>query len=155
MPGSALTEGQENDMAAGRLWVIATPIGNLDDLSPRAAELLRTADLVAAEDTRHSAPLLARVGSAARMIALHEHRSEPLSVLEAALAPAVHLQFQVWIGNEFLRQRHLTPGIVEVRAIPRRTLPRPVFPEEQRRHRRRSPNCRLRRRSCRPLRKGC
>jgi len=47
----------------GRLWVVATPIGNLDDLSPRAA----------AEDTRHSAPLLARVGSSARMLALHEH----------------------------------------------------------------------------------
>jgi len=88
MPGSALTEGQENDMAAGRLWVIATPIGNLDDLSPRAAELLRTADLVAAEDTRHSAPLLARVGSAARMIALHEHneREQAARIVEAVLA---------------------------------------------------------------------
>ena len=75
-------------MAAGRLWVIATPIGNLDDLSPRAAELLRTADLVAAEDTRHSAPLLARVGSAARMIALHEHneREQAARIVEAVLA---------------------------------------------------------------------
>ena len=75
-------------MAAGRLWVIATPIGNLDDLSPRAAELLRTADLVAAEDTRHSAPLLARVGSAARMIALHEHneREQSARIVEAVLA---------------------------------------------------------------------
>jgi 16S rRNA (cytidine1402-2'-O)-methyltransferase len=88
MPGSAITDGQENDMAAGRLWVIATPIGNLDDLSPRAAELLRTADLVAAEDTRHSAPLLARVGSAARMIALHEHneREQSARIVEAVLA---------------------------------------------------------------------
>jgi len=63
----------EDDMAAGRLWVIATPIGNLDDLSLRAAEVLRTVALVAAEDTRHSAPLLARVGSAAKTIALHDH----------------------------------------------------------------------------------
>ena len=52
-------------MAAGRLWVIATPIGNLDDLSARAADVLRAVSLVAAEDTRHSAPLLARVGKGA------------------------------------------------------------------------------------------
>ena len=57
----------------GRLWVVATPIGNLEDLSPRAAEVLRDANLVAAEDTRHSAPLLARVGSRARTLALHEY----------------------------------------------------------------------------------
>ncbi len=75
-------------MAAGRLWVIATPIGNLDDLSPRAAEALRTAGLVAAEDTRHSAPLLARVGSTARMLALHEHneREQAARIVEAVLA---------------------------------------------------------------------
>ena len=57
----------------GRLWVVATPIGNLDDLSARAGEVLRGAAVVAAEDTRHSAPLLARVGSRARALALHEH----------------------------------------------------------------------------------
>ncbi|MGN6518879.1 MAG: 16S rRNA (cytidine(1402)-2'-O)-methyltransferase [Dokdonella sp.] len=57
----------------GRLWVVATPIGNLDDLSPRAREVLRTVALVAAEDTRHSAPLLAQAGSRARTFALHEH----------------------------------------------------------------------------------
>lgn len=57
----------------GRLWIVATPIGNLEDLSPRAAAVLRDVTLVAAEDTRHSAPLLARVGSRARTLALHEH----------------------------------------------------------------------------------
>lgn len=57
----------------GRLWVVATPIGNLEDLSARAATVLREVALVAAEDTRHSAPLLARVGSRARTLALHEH----------------------------------------------------------------------------------
>jgi 16S rRNA (cytidine1402-2'-O)-methyltransferase len=60
-------------MAAGRLWVVATPIGNLDDLSSRAAAVLKSAAIVAAEDTRHSAPLLARAGSTARVVALHEH----------------------------------------------------------------------------------
>jgi 16S rRNA (cytidine1402-2'-O)-methyltransferase len=78
----------EDDMAAGRLWVIATPIGNLDDLSPRAAEVLRGVALVAAEDTRHSAPLLARVGSVAKTIALHEHneREQATRIVETILA---------------------------------------------------------------------
>ena len=57
----------------GRLWVVATPIGNLDDLSPRACATLRSVGVVAAEDTRHSAPLLAQAGSRARAFALHEH----------------------------------------------------------------------------------
>lgn len=57
----------------GRLWIVATPIGNLDDLSPRARSVLRDVDVIAAEDTRHSAPLLAQAGSRARMLALHEH----------------------------------------------------------------------------------
>ncbi len=59
--------------AAGRLWVVATPIGNLGDLSPRAQEVLKKVTLIAAEDTRHSAPLLARYGIATRVVALHEH----------------------------------------------------------------------------------
>jgi 16S rRNA (cytidine1402-2'-O)-methyltransferase len=58
---------------AGRLWVVATPIGNLDDLSARAQQVLRDVALVAAEDTRHSAPLLARHGISTRLAALHEH----------------------------------------------------------------------------------
>jgi 16S rRNA (cytidine1402-2'-O)-methyltransferase len=57
----------------GRLWVVATPIGNLDDLSKRAEQVLCSASLIAAEDTRHSGPLLARIGSRAQAIALHEH----------------------------------------------------------------------------------
>jgi 16S rRNA (cytidine1402-2'-O)-methyltransferase len=72
-------------MAAGCLWVVATPIGNLDDLSPRAAAVLKSAAIVAAEDTRHSAPLLARAGSHARTLALHEHneREQAARIVEA------------------------------------------------------------------------
>ena len=44
--------------AAGALVLVATPIGNLGDLSPRAVEALRTADIIAAEDTRHTRRLL-------------------------------------------------------------------------------------------------
>ncbi len=65
---------------AGRLWVVATPIGNLDDLSPRARDVLRGASLIAAEDTRHSAPLLAQAGAKARAVPLHEHNEQEQSV---------------------------------------------------------------------------
>ncbi len=57
----------------GQLWVVATPIGHLDDLTLRAADVLRRVAVIAAEDTRHSAPLLARIGSSATTVALHEH----------------------------------------------------------------------------------
>lgn len=52
---------------------MATPIGNLSDLSPRAVETLRQADLIACEDTRTTRTLLARHGIVTRAIALHEH----------------------------------------------------------------------------------
>lgn len=57
----------------GTLWVVATPIGNLGDLSPRARATLAAAALVAAEDTRHSSALLAQAGSRAPTLALHEY----------------------------------------------------------------------------------
>ncbi len=57
----------------GRLQVVATPIGNLGDLSDRARAALAAADLIAAEDTRHTAALLKASGIAKPMISLHEH----------------------------------------------------------------------------------
>src|SRR5574337_1815520 len=62
-----------NQRPAGKLFVVATPIGNLADLSARAREILSGVDLIAAEDTRHSAALLAQFGIATRTLALHEH----------------------------------------------------------------------------------
>ena len=57
----------------GCLQVVATPIGNLGDISARALEVLRTVDLIAAEDTRHTRQLLAAFGVSASLVALHEH----------------------------------------------------------------------------------
>lgn len=57
----------------GSLYVVATPIGNLGDITQRALEVLKSVDLVAAEDTRHSGQLLSRLGIAAKFVALHEH----------------------------------------------------------------------------------
>jgi len=57
----------------GRLLLVATPIGNLDDLSPRAARALAEAERVACEDTRHSGRLLAHLGLKKRLVSLHEH----------------------------------------------------------------------------------
>jgi len=61
---------------AGTLYVVATPLGNLGDLSPRAAATLKRVAAVAAEDTRHSKPLLHHVGSRAELVSFHAHSSE-------------------------------------------------------------------------------
>ena len=61
----------------GVLYVVATPIGNLSDLSPRAQEVLGSVDVIAAEDTRHTGALLKSVGIGARtLVALHEHNEQ-------------------------------------------------------------------------------
>lgn len=57
----------------GRLSVVSTPIGNLADLSQRAIDCLRAADLIACEDTRHSGKLLAAHEIETRKISLHQH----------------------------------------------------------------------------------
>ncbi len=67
------------EQAPGRLHVVATPIGNLADLSQRARDTLASVDLIAAEDTRHSAALLRHCGIATRCVALHEHNEREAS----------------------------------------------------------------------------
>lgn len=62
-------------MDHGRLVVVSTPIGNLDDLSARAAETLRSADLVAAEDTRRTGRLLAHIGADTPQVSYHDHNA--------------------------------------------------------------------------------
>ena len=63
----------------GTLYVVATPIGNLADASPRSLEVLRGVDLVACEDTRTTRTLLGHYGISTRTVALHEHNERAAS----------------------------------------------------------------------------
>lgn len=64
---------------SGTLFVVATPIGNLEDLSPRARQTLANVDLIAAEDTRRTGRLLMHFGVKTPLLALHEHNEEQAS----------------------------------------------------------------------------
>src|SRR5437773_2549398 len=70
---------------SGTLYVVATPLGNLNDLSPRAAATLKAAAAVAAEDTRHTKTLLAQVDSHAELVSFHAHSPD------SALRRILHL----------------------------------------------------------------
>lgn len=61
---------------SGTLFVVATPIGNLEDLTPRARQTLASVDLIAAEDTRHTMRLLSNIGAKPALMALHDHNEE-------------------------------------------------------------------------------
>ncbi|MCW8982876.1 MAG: 16S rRNA (cytidine(1402)-2'-O)-methyltransferase, partial [Gammaproteobacteria bacterium] len=63
----------------GILYIVATPIGNLDDITLRAKAILSEVDAIAAEDTRHSRPLLSHLGINTPLFALHEHNEEQKS----------------------------------------------------------------------------
>jgi 16S rRNA (cytidine1402-2'-O)-methyltransferase len=73
---------------AGRLVIVATPIGNLGDLSPRAAQALRDADVVAAEDTRRTRVLLDHIGIRKAMVSYHDHneRTRAQGLLDRVVA---------------------------------------------------------------------
>ena len=66
-------------VAAGHCYVVATPIGNLADISERAAAVLRDVDVIACEDTRHARGLLNHLGVHKDMVALHEHNERGAS----------------------------------------------------------------------------
>ncbi|XXE60118.1 16S rRNA (cytidine(1402)-2'-O)-methyltransferase [Pseudomonas sp. R1-18] len=68
-----MTAPVASNSATGSLYVVATPIGNLDDMSVRALKVLREVALIAAEDTRHSARLMQHFGIGTPLAACHEH----------------------------------------------------------------------------------
>src|SRR5687768_462937 len=66
---------KSRSMSAGTLFVVATPIGNLEDITLRALRVLKEADVIAAEDTRRTAKLLAHHVIATSTLSFHEHNS--------------------------------------------------------------------------------
>ena len=103
------------------LYIVASPIGNLGDLSPRAAETLRRASLVLAEDKRVTAKLLAHAGAKAPMATYHDHSSDAdrRRALEAISAGPVALVSDA--GTPLISD----PGYKLVRAV--RSAGLPVF----------------------------
>jgi 16S rRNA (cytidine1402-2'-O)-methyltransferase len=98
---------------AGRLQVVATPIGNLADLGERAREALAQADVIAAEDTRHTGALLKAMGLATPLLSLHEHNeSRRVPALLARLAQGERVALVSDAGTPLLSD----PGYELVRA---------------------------------------
>lgn len=61
---------------SGRLFVVATPIGNLGDATPRSIDVLKAVDVIAAEDTRHTRKLLSHFGISTSLLAFHDHNED-------------------------------------------------------------------------------
>lgn len=74
-----MTDSRQDSPQPGSLYVVATPIGNLGDLSPRAVEVLRSVERIAAEDTRHSRKLLQHFAIQTPLVAVHEHNERELA----------------------------------------------------------------------------
>ena len=79
-----------SEVTAGTLYLVPTPIGNLADMTRRAAEILRDADIVACEDTRHTRILLDHLGLSKKVVSYHEHNKETAGpkLIEALLEGA-------------------------------------------------------------------
>ncbi|MEQ5801742.1 16S rRNA (cytidine(1402)-2'-O)-methyltransferase [Halomonas sp. H10-9-1] len=107
------------------LYVVATPIGNLADLSPRAARVLGEVALVAAEDTRHTARLLRHLGVQVPLLSLHEHNEAArVERIDAHLAAGESIALVSDAGTPLISD----PGFVlvrELRARGRRIVPVP------------------------------
>jgi 16S rRNA (cytidine1402-2'-O)-methyltransferase len=109
----------------GRLQIVATPIGNLADLSARAREALASAHVIAAEDTRHTAALLRAAGIDTPLVSLHEHNeAQRAPALLARLAAGQTIALVSDAGTPLISDpglelvRHAVQAGFEVQAIP-------------------------------------
>lgn len=101
-------------VARGALHVVATPIGNLQDFSERARQVLAAADLVAAEDTRHTLQLLAAHGIQARLVSVHEHNeTQRVAEILQALASGANIALVSDAGTPLVSD----PGLRLVQAV--------------------------------------
>lgn len=104
----------------GKLYVVATPIGNLADLSFRAVEVLKSVDLIAAEDTRHVKMLLHHYGIGNKLMSLHQHNEEHASLqLVEKLKTGLSVALVSDAGTPLLSD----PGMPLVKAVKEANLP--------------------------------
>lgn len=107
-------------MNRGSLFIVATPIGNLEDLSPRARRVLSEVTLVAAEDTRRSGRLLSHFGIKTTLFALHEHNErDATAVLLRKLKEGASIALVSDAGTPLVSD----PGFRLVRAAQRHGIP--------------------------------
>lgn len=104
----------------GTLYVVATPIGNLADLSERTIAILRTAEVIACEDTRTTRVLLDRIGAQRELVAYHEHNEQPMA---QKLADRLGAGTSVAIVSDAGTPALSDPGFRLVRECRRRGLP--------------------------------
>lgn len=107
------------------LYVVGTPIGNLDDITLRALEVLKSVDLIAAEDTRHSLNLLRHFEIRKPLISYHEHNEAMRSAeLSERLAAGENIALITDAGMPALSD----PGVRLIRACIERGLPYTIIP---------------------------
>lgn len=100
--------------AQGILYVVATPIGNLGDITLRALETLKTVDAIAAEDTRHTSGLLAHFGISKKLIAVHQHNEQQSA---AKLLPLLQAGQNIALVTDAGTPAISDPGALVVKAV--------------------------------------
>ena len=102
------------------LYIVPTPIGNLDDITIRAIDVLRSVDIIAAEDTRHSKPLLRHYDVATTVVSFHEHSGEAET---GALAERIAQGQSIALISDAGTPLVSDPGYQLVRAVQGLALP--------------------------------
>ncbi|MGB0466359.1 MAG: 16S rRNA (cytidine(1402)-2'-O)-methyltransferase [Pontibacterium sp.] len=101
-------------MFESALYVVATPIGNMQDMSQRAVEILQNVEIIAAEDTRHSARLMAHFNINTRLISVHDHNErQRIESIVKILAAGKSVALISDAGTPLISD----PGFVVVRAV--------------------------------------